>query len=433
MKKSFKIKFLEFNLKWLARFILWRHQVCVIGITGSIGKTTTKSAIYHLLKTKFQVRETKKNYNNEIGVPLTIIGAESGDDSIRAWLKVFYQAIKTIIGLGEYPKILILELAIDRPGDMQYLLSIVKIDIALVNHITNAHQEFFSNQDAIAKEKGKIVENLKLTDCGGVAILNRDDCRVRKMATRTNGEVMTYGFSDEADLYASGIVSLFDKGKFQGLSFKLNYEGKVIPIRLHHILAEYHIYAILAGIAVANVLKMNIIELAETISSVRPPVGRMNLLDGLNSSLIIDDTYNASPRAMSSAMKTLFEIKSKRKILVLGDMLELGSVSEKEHQKIIQNSQKADIIFLVGRRMQEASQFLNIKSDGKIIQFFNNPMEAGEALLPIIQEGDLILVKGSQGMRMEKVVEKIIENKKDIRQLLCRQNISWIKKPYKLP
>lgn len=417
----------------MAKSVLLRHNPKIIGVTGSIGKTTTKEAIYHLVKTQFKTREAKKNFNNEIGIPLTIIGYEGGAGSISDLVNIFVLWLKILFNLVEYPEVLVLELAIDRPGDMDHLLSIVKVDIAVVNHITNVHREFFKSIEKIAKEKGKIVEQLK-SDTDSFVILNEDDTRVKKMASRTKGQVLTYGYSETASLHASDVFQIFEHGKFQGISFKLNYDGKTIPIRLNHVLAEYHVYAILAAIAVANVLKMNIIELADQISSFRPPVGRMNLIDGINSSSVIDDTYNASPKAVDAAIDTLAKIPSRRKIVALGDMLELGEDEVKDHKYIIKKLDEVDvdIVFLVGQRMQEAGKIIEDKSR-TVVMFFDDPVEAGERLKSFIEAGDLILVKGSQGMRMEKVVEQIIEDKGNEENLLCRQDLKWKNKGYRMP
>ncbi|MCK4635699.1 MAG: UDP-N-acetylmuramoyl-tripeptide--D-alanyl-D-alanine ligase [Candidatus Moranbacteria bacterium] len=433
--KTIKMMFLECFLKFMAKTILWRHEPFVIAVTGSIGKTTTKEAIYHLVKTEYRTWTAKKNFNNEIGVPLTIIGAECGASSLSDFFQISKMWLKTLLGVIKYPKMLVLELGIDRPDDMNYLLSIVKIDIAVVNHITNVHQEFFKNIDQIAKEKGKIVEKLKKSSNGGFAILNEDDPRVKKMASRTNGGVMTYGYSDEADLYASDISQIFENNKFQGLSFKLNYEGKSIPIRLKHVLADYHIYAVLVAIAVGNVLKINMVDLAEQVNSFHPPVGRMNSLEGINSSMVIDDTYNSSPKATEAAINSLSNIPNQRKIAVLGDMLELGKDEARDHKRVVKllSENNIEIIFLVGRRMMEAGNFFEKSENNTIVKFFDSPLEAGNELRKIVKSGDLILVKGSQGMRMEKVVERIIQDNGNVEKLLCRQDFNWKEKSYKMP
>lgn len=431
--KTIKIILLEFILKYMAKTVLWRHKPFVIGVTGSIGKTTTREAIYHLVKTEYRTRTASKNYNNEIGVPLTILGVEGGAGSILDLLRIFKVWVKNLLD-ANYLEMLVLELGIDRPNDMEYLLSIVKIDIGVVNHVTNVHREFFKSTDEIAKEKGKIIENLRKSSKGGFAILNEDDSRVKKMVNRTNGEVMTYGYKETADLHASDISHIFEDNKFQGISFKLNYDGKTIPIRLNNVLAEYHVYAILAAIAVANVLKMNIVELAEQISSFRPPVGRMNLLEGINSSMVIDDTYNASPKATEAAIDTFLGISSKRKIVALGDMLELGEDEGRDHKNVMNKLKESDVdvVFLVGQRMREAGKILVDREDMEVM-FFDGPMDAGEELKGIVEAGDLVLVKGSQGMRMEKVVEGVVLDRGNMGELLCRQGVEWKNKLYRMP
>lgn len=433
--QKLKIEILKPILKIMAKTILWKHKPYSIGVTGSVGKTTTKEAIYHLVKTKFNARESKKNLNNEIGVPLTIIGFEKNIESVfdlciitKKWLENLFSK--------NYPKMLVLEMAIDRPNDMEYLLLIIQVDVAVVTFITNSHIEFFKNVDEIAKEKGKLLEKLKENSKLNFVVLNEDDARVKKMANRTKGEVITYGFSNTADFFASDINHIFEEGHFQGLSFKLNYEGKTIPIRLNYVLADYHVYNILSAICVAVNLKINVVELAKQISSFRPPIGRMNLVKGVNSSSIIDDTYNAAMKSTESAVEMLAKIPSQRKIAILGDMLELGKDSESDHEKITRCliDNKIDVVFLVGKRMREAGKKVFEVSDKKIkVEFFDDPMSAGSELVKIVDKGDLILVKGSRGMRMEKVVEQVMEDKDNMKSLLCCQDEKWKKKEYRMP
>ena len=150
-------KILQLQLKILSRWIINKYKPKVIGITGSVGKTSTKEAIAHILQSKFKVRMTYKNYNNEIGLPLTIIGVKSPGSSLWGWIKVFCSALSLILFKKNYPEVLVLEMGVDRPGDMAYLLSIVSVDVAVVTGISHSHLEYFGSVVNIKKEKSLVL------------------------------------------------------------------------------------------------------------------------------------------------------------------------------------------------------------------------------------------------------------------------------------
>lgn len=430
-EKSFKIRTLEKILRWMAQRSLRKYQPQVIGITGSIGKTSAKDAIFHVLKEQYHVRQSEKNFNNEIGVPLTILGVESGGGSLVKWCIVLVRGLFVMLFPVKYPEILLLELGIDRPGDMDYLMEFIPVDISVATSVTNAHRAFFKDINHIAREKGKLVAATKQS---GFAILNDDDSRVQAMAKRTQAKVITYGTGDTADITVTDMHSGYYEGAFNGLTFKVNYEGKIIPFRLQNVVARHHIYAALSAIAVGAAFKMNLVEIAHSLESFTPPVGRMNRIDGKKDSLIIDDSYNASPQATLAALETLVEIPHGRTIAVLGDMLELGSESEAEHVKIGKEVVDKGIayFFALGSCMESAYHYVQKQgyASDKVL-FFEDPIMAGEAVVKILRKGDVVLVKGSQGMRMEKVVEQIMAQEGDAQELLCRQSAEWKKIPFK--
>lgn len=427
--KSKKIIIFEKILKAMAIAVLWRHKPKVVAITGSVGKTSTKAAIFAVLSANFSVRENQKNYNNEIGIPLTIIGAHSGERNPFRWVWVFAKWIWTIF-FGKYPEILILELGVDHPGDMKYFMSFIKPSISIVTNVSFSHIEFFKTVENIAKEKRVIVETLEKEDW---AILNADDENTLKMKEYTSAQVLTFGQSENADLNASRVVYNYENGKPEGISFKLSHDGKNIPIRLRNILAGHYVYPALAGIAVGIIFKMNLVEIAKTLESFRSPAGRMNLMKGANGSFVIDDTYNASPMSTLAALDVLGELKAVRKIAVLGDMLELGNQTETGHREVGKKIHELgfDILVTVGDRMKfTVSELIALGfSDQKIFQF-DDSVSASNKVQELLTPGDFVLVKGSQGMRMEKVVEKILKNPSVAKNLLCRQSKEWQKKPF---
>jgi len=428
--KSKKIKFLEIVLRWMAVAVLKRCQPTIIGITGSVGKTSTKEAIFSVLSKKFNVRKSEKNYNNEVGIPLTILGSESGGGSYLLWLGVFIKWLGVICFPRKFPEIIIVELGVDHPGDMEYLTSFIKPIIGVVTNVSGSHLEFFGSVEKISKEKGVLIDRLPV---GGKAILNMDDENVAEMQKRTKADVITYGFSKKAQLNADMIVYNYDDNqKPAGISFKLEYDGSSVPVRLPYIFAPHQVYAALAAIAVGLDFKMSLLDAVVALEDFHSPVGRMNLLAGIKNTYIIDDTYNASPFSVSAALEVLEKLGAQRKVAVLGDMLELGSESEKSHIQLIEKvlDMGVEKIILVGRRMEKAIKNNFLQND---ILVFVNPEIAGYKLQEIMHEGDLILVKGSQGMRMEKVVEEIMAEPQRAFELLCRQNRDWKKREFVEP
>lgn len=416
----------------MAVVVLARHNPRIVAITGSVGKTSTKAAVFAVLSSKFDVRENQKNYNNEIGIPLTIIGCESGGKNIFKWLWIFFKWLFVIIFPG-YPEILVLELGVDRPGDMKYFMSFVRPMVGVVTNVSLSHIEFFKTVENIAKEKRVLVEAL---NADGWAILNADDESTIKMSQNTPAQILSFGQSQEATINASNLVYNYLENTPEGISFKLNYAGKNIPIRLKNILAAHYVYAAMVAAAAGIIFKINLVDIAKALESFRSPLGRMNLLAGKVGSFIIDDTYNASPMSTIAALDVLSQLQSKRKIAVLGDMLELGNLTEKGHgevgQKIFET--KVDIFIAVGERMRHAvERLVALGYPVANILKFDDAKSAAEKLQQFIQAGDFILVKGSQGMRMEKIVEEIMENSADRKNLLCRQTAEWQKKPFIKP
>jgi UDP-N-acetylmuramoyl-tripeptide--D-alanyl-D-alanine ligase len=413
----------------MARAVLARHKPKVVAITGSVGKTSANTAIFSVLSTKFRVRDNQKNYNNETGVPLTIIGTESGGKNLLKWFRVFTKWLSVLVS-SDYPDILVLELGVDRIGDMNYFMSFIKPTVGVVTNISSSHLEYFQSVDNIAKEKGLLVEAL---DPGGFALLNADDPRVVQMMERTQAQVINYGMDRNAEIWASDITYCYRDGSAAGISFSLNHAGGTAEIRLPNMLAAHQAYAVLAGMAAGIVFKIDLADIISALEPFKSPAGRMNLLEGRNGSSVIDDTYNASQASTVAALSVLGELKTDRKLAVLGDMLELGVENESGHRVVGQKvfTSKVDIFVAVGKRMEIAtSELISLGFPAPNILQFADPDSAAEGLVKLVKRGDLILVKGSQGMRMEKVVESLLAEPGQASNVLCRQSKGWKKIPF---
>ena len=416
----------------MAVTVLKRYKPKIVAVTGSVGKTSTRDAIFAVLSSKYRVRKNQKNYNNEIGIPLTIINAESGNKNIFKWAWVFLKWIFTLL-FPKYPEILVFELGVDRPGDMKYFMSFIHPFVGVVTNVSLSHIEFFNTVENIAKEKRILVESL---DPDGYAVLNADEDLVMEMKNKTKAQIITYGLSENASVNASNLIYNYEENNPEGISFKLNYEGKNIPIRLKNLLALHYVYAALAAVSVGTVFKMNLVDIAQALEPLRAPLGRLNLLQGIKGSYIIDDTYNASPISTISALGVLGQLKARRKIAVLGDMLELGEQTELGHREVGKKifSEKIDAFVAVGKRMHYAvKEMIALGFPRENILQFDDPETAAEKIFQFVKESDFILVKGSQGMRMEKIVEKLITDPSQAEKLLCRQNKEWKKIPFMEP
>jgi len=431
------IKFLQLSLRWMAKKIIKKYQPKVVAITGSVGKTTTKEMAAYFLRGFFDTRKSEKNYNNEIGLPLTIIGAKSGGKSPLGWLAVFFKWLKLMIFPSHYPKVLVLEMGADKAGDIEYLAQIAPPDVAIITKIGISHLEHFKTKETLIKEKGSLLRFVKK---GGLAILNADDKNTSQIIDKVNSSLLTFGIeNNKADFLATEISYGFQELSLQennflekmgGISFKVNYQGKVIPIRLKNCIGISHIFSALATLCVSQYFKINLLEAAQRIQDFFPPPGRMVLIEGIRKTWIIDDTYNSAPDSVKVALGVMEKMVAQRKIAVLGDMLELGEEEEKSHREVGKILSQGNITFavLVGKRMKLA---LKEMSQGPKKAFhFSNPMDAGIFLQNQIRPGDLILVKGSQGMRMEKIVEEIMREPNQKEKLLVRQDNFWKNKEF---
>lgn len=431
-------KILYIKLKYLAQLILARYQPKIISITGSVGKTSTKEACEAVLKPHFKTRATYKNFNNEIGVPLSIIGVKKAPaKSIINWVSIFCKALTLLFFKDKkYPEILILEMGIDRPGDMDYLISIAPPDIAIVTGVSSSHLEYFDKLENIKEEKAKLVKALKKEK---TAILNYDNEHSRAMNQISKAKVISYGLEAGADLRAEDLIFNFERyynedidfNKIQGISFKLNWQGSTVPAKIPNAISFSAVYASLAAINCALSLGLNLVEAQEGLSNFKMPKGRMNLIKGIKNSYIIDDTYNSSPTSALTALNLIEQMKFKdsRKVIVMGEMLELGAYTEEGHHEVGEKLAKINpaLLIVVGEKARDIIRGAKYAGFNESRCFyFNESVEAGKFVQEKIKENDLILIKGSQGVRMEKIVKEIMFNPLQAKDTLVRQEENWL-------
>jgi UDP-N-acetylmuramoyl-tripeptide--D-alanyl-D-alanine ligase len=427
MKKIIK-KIIIWILQAEAKFVLKKYKPKIIAVTGSVGKTSAKDAIYEVLATSLLVRKSEKSYNSELGIPLTILGKETGWNNPFAWISILFEGLALILLKNHYPKWLVIEVGADRPGDIQNITRWLKPDIVVVTRFgkVSVHVEFFGSPEALVKEKSYLVSALKKD---GLLILNNDDERALLMRKKFDGMIMTYGFGDGLALSASHEKVVYSKKIPVGVTFKIDYDGKSMPVTLSGVLGKQYIYAALAALSVGAHLKLNMVRMAQALELFDGAPGRMRIISGIKGAYIIDDTYNASPVAVEAALETLKNIKTDGiKIAVLGDMLELGKYTLEEHKRLGELAGGVcDLLLIVGLRAKSMVQGAMIggMSEKNIIEF-NDSQKAGKYLEQILKTNDVVLVKGSQSMRMEQTVAEIMAHPERKKELLVRQESEWL-------
>ena len=414
--------------------MIWKYRPHIIAITGSVGKTSTKDAVYAVLSVLAYVRKSEKSFNSELGLPLSVLGIPNGWSNPLTWTVNILRGLWLFLWPHKYPKWLVLEVGVGKPGDMAQTAAWLRTDAVIITAIgeTPVHIEFFESRRHLIEEKSALIKTLKPD---GLLVLNQDDDAVLEMKTKTKNRSVTFGFTEGAEVRGSGDnISYNEKNEPEGIIFRVDAEGKSLPVVIEGVFGRNHVYASLSALALASGLKLNMLSAADSLRNYDAPPGRMRLLRGLRRSLIIDDTYNSSPFACEAALKTLGEIKCRiegcRKIAVLGDMLELGKHTIEAHKNIGKIARdNVGMLLVVGPRAQniKAGALEAGMAPDKIFEFANS-REAGAFLRNHIESGDVILLKGSQGVRMERAVEAIMLEIDKKEMLLVRQDPEWLRK-----
>ncbi len=413
---------IQLYLALLARLVIWKHRPRVIAVTGSVGKSTTKEAIAMVLRARFSVRSTSGNLNNEYGVPLSILGFGAPKGAL-AWLSVLIAAPFRALFSWKVPEVFVLEYGVDHPGDMDALLAIARPHVSVVTCVETVHLEHFPSMNELIAEKEKLARG---TLPGGLALLNYDNIPTRRMVERVGVPTLTFGLNAKAD--------------FAGIDLEMTREGTTfiaktpraekLPVHTK-MLGKHVAYALLPALAVAEVLGIPGPEAVKHLNRVEALPGRLSLLAGTHESVLLDSTYNAEPSSMLAAIDVLREMPARRRIVVLGDMLELGARERDAHVELGRVvAGTADLAVLVGPRMEFAFNAIRNMHQGRMNAFhFMDRREAAAFLLPKVKPGDLILVKASQGMRLESVVRELLAKKADAEAHLVRQSPDWLRRP----
>lgn len=366
-------------LQDIARF--WRRKFSprVIGITGSVGKSTTKEVVAEVLSQRYRTLKNPGNLNNEIGLPLTLLRLGAGYDC-------------AVLEMGFYV-----------PGEIAFLCDLALPQIGIITNIGTVHAERAGSQEAIARGKSELVQALPPAP-EGIAILNYDDPWVRWMADKTQARIFYYGLDPKADLWADNIES---QG-LKGLRFRLHFGHEVLHLRVP-MLGRHAVQTALRAAAAGLVCGLSWQEIIQGLQQARNQL-RLVAVRLPNGALVLDDSYNAAPESMLAALNLLNEIEG-RKIAVLGDMLELGPYEAEGHRLVgIRAAEVADHLITLGQRahmIAEAALHAGLPSTRVV--HVENISQAVEVLRQILREGDVVLVKGSHGLRMDRIVAALEE------------------------
>jgi UDP-N-acetylmuramyl pentapeptide synthase len=421
-----------------AQLVVRKYKPRIVAVTGSVGKTSTKDAIFAVLADNQHVRKSDKSFNSEIGLPLTILGCPNAWNNPLRWLQNIFDGFLLLVLPSRYPAWLVLEVGADRPGDISGVAKWLPVDVAVITRLPEVpvHVEFFDSPEEVVEEKAALIQAVKP---GGTVVLYADDARAQMLRRRAEArslQVRTFGFT-AADVQGSDFTFVDETvscgARPIGMSMRITMDGGSAPYVATGVLGAHSLLPMLAAVAVGGALGKGLAELVASLGQYEPPPGRMHLLPGIKDTLIIDDTYNSSPAATAAALDTVLALKAHmngRQILVLADMLELGRHSVDEHRKIgAQAAKIADVLVTVGFRARDiaGAALDNGLPDGSIFQY-EDASKAGDELAAILMPCDSVLVKGSQSMRMEKTVEHLMRDPERAGELLVRQDVDWKKK-----
>jgi len=400
-------------LEWQVKRLRRKHDFTVIAVVGSVGKTTTKLAIAHTLEPTRRVIYQTGNYNDRVTVPLVLFGNELPNLlNIIAWFNIFTANEQTIRRKFFY-EFAVLELGTDHPGEIQKF-AYLRPDITVVTAIVAEHMEYFETLDAVAAEE------LTVCNFSKQVIVNADDTPPKYLTAKN---VQTYGLHAGAD-YRAQIVG---KAGLQGNTADMHLSDNILLTTRVAMMGVQGVKISLAAAAAAYLGGLSDIEIMRGLQEIRPFAGRMQVLAGINGSVIIDDSYNASPASVIAALDVLYDTAASQRVAVLGNMNELGTYSAQAHEEVggYCHPDKLDLVVTIGG---DAGIYLaaKAKENGCRVNSFDNPYAAGEYVKEQLKPGAAVLVEGSQnGVFAEEVIKPLLANPADASKLV-RQSKYWL-------
>ncbi len=438
--------------RWLAqaaRKTIAREKPLVIGITGTVGKSTTKQAIEAILHTEElegTVRVTKKNYNNELGVPLTIFDADAPGRSPMKWLSLLVKAFFISGGWQTTgARVFVLEMGADKAGDLAYLTSIAPPQISVITAVTSedtslppVHLANYPSVQALADEKSTLA---RVVPQGGTVILNTDDPRVFAMRHQTHAHIMSYGETDAAEvrLLSSRIKTRTENSYLipEGLEAIIQCFQHRLTLVIPGVFGRSMAYSTCAALAVAQALDVQAEAKELFLRYFKPMPGRTRIIPGKNNVTLFDDSYNAAPASVMSGLRDMAALTlnpGQRKIAVIGEMRELGEGSEAAHRQMGAEAARLGLDFFLpcgtlARVMAEGALANGMPEDR--VKPLADTLDAIPLLETILKPGDVVFMKASQGridshgVRMERLVKAFMAEPERAGELLCRQEERW--------
>jgi len=376
-----------------ARYVLERRSVEVVGITGSVGKSSTKEAAAAVLGTRYAVFKNHGSYNGRFGLPVAL-------------------------GKLAHERLAILEMAADSMDEIRDLAEITHPQVGMVTAVSHSHLKFFGTLEAIAREKGRLVEALPAT---GMAILNYDDPRVRAMATRTRAHVLTWGLQPGADLRATHV-----QVSAEGTRLLAHHRDQEVPLFIP-LVGDHHAHTALAAAAVGLHYGLSWDEIALGLAQTEPLPGRTRLLDGIHGSRLLDDSYNANPLSTLAALETLRALPAQRRLLLFGDMAQLGPYAEEGHRLVGRTcAGLCDVLVTKGELAHLAADEATRQGmSAPNVHVTYSTEDATRLLQAILQPGDLLLIKGSAEARLEFATRELVRQPEQAARSLPRQSRGW--------
>jgi UDP-N-acetylmuramoyl-tripeptide--D-alanyl-D-alanine ligase len=433
------IFFILAYFRFFAKLQLLKIKPIIIGITGSAGKTSTRDAVFATLKDKYKVKVSYKA-NSQTGIPLNILGLSPSEFTSIEWAKLILLCPLQLLTNWEKYDIYLVEMGIDGPlppNNMEYLLSIVLPNISIMLNAAPMHSEPFdflvktTNKEErakeitklIAKEKGKIVTKINSKQ---TAILNIDQRDLEDLIPNIKANLISFGKSLNANIK----ITNYNYNKL-GTEFSFLVKQKRLNLYfINQVLPEHFEHTFAAAIGVGLSLNMSVKQIKSSLEkNFKLPPGRSSLIPGINGSLIIDSSYNSSTKPTIDMLNLLNNISGKKKYALLGDIRELGKVSQLEHETIAQYAANiCDEIYLVGPQMKEYALPIIKKSETKV-SFFKNAFDAADQIKNQLKKNDVLLIKASQNtLLLESAVEKLMAQPEKADQLLARRGDFWDKK-----
>ncbi|MDQ3065300.1 MAG: Mur ligase family protein [bacterium] len=395
-----------------------KNSFKIIGVVGGIGKTSTKMAIAHTLSAaNTRVRWQEGNYNDIVSVPLVLFGQDMPSLlNPFAWTKVIIT--NTLQLFKKYPyDVVVLELGTDGPGQIAAFKKYLQLDIAVVTSVVSEHMEYFDDLQAVA------VEELSVSTFSNLVVYNADFV-APEFRNLLPGASIAYGMHDTSAKYR--VSNVFQSAG--ALEADVKFGEEILLHITQELVSEVQLYSVLAAVIIGHQLQIKPIDIKHGLMGIRPVSGRLRRLRGINNSIIIDDTYNASPEAMKAGLQALYKLQANQKIAILGNMNELGQISMLAHKEIGEmcDPSQLSLVVTIG---PDANDYLAPAAEarGCKVRAFNNPYDAGEYVESKIESGAIIFAKGSQNkVFAEEAVKQILADPEDVNKLV-RQSGYWLK------